>query len=53
MTSEHLSGTLHLHHHGDEEVEDGEIEDDPLIDVGTMHEAVRVKVCFPHDAFKL
>ncbi|KAI4229386.1 MAG: hypothetical protein L6R36_000927 [Xanthoria steineri] len=43
MTSEHLSGTLHLHHHGDEEVEDGEIEDDPLIDVGTMHEAVRVK----------
>ncbi|KAI4104130.1 MAG: hypothetical protein LQ339_003983 [Xanthoria mediterranea] len=43
MTSEHLSGTPHVHHHGDEEVEDGEIEDDPLIDVGTMHEPMRVK----------
>ncbi|KAI4223542.1 MAG: hypothetical protein LQ349_007411 [Xanthoria aureola] len=43
MTSEHLSGTPHVHHPEDEEVEDGEIEDNPLIDVGTVHETMRVK----------
>lgn len=52
MTSEHLSATPHVHHPGDDEVEDGEIEDDPLVDVGTTHETMRVKVRLRHDVFQ-
>ena len=53
MKSEHLSGTPHVHHPGDDEVEDGEIEDEPLIEVGTMHKTMRVKIRFRHGVFKL
>ena len=48
VNSGNLDGMPHGQEPGDEEVEDGEIEDDLLVDNGTMQEPAHTKVRF-HD----
>lgn len=48
MNSDNLNGMPHTQEPGDEEVEDGEIEDDLLVNKGTMQESAHTKVRF-HD----
>ena len=52
MTLDNLNGTPYAQKPRDEEVEDGEIEDDMLVDEGTLQETVRTKV-HSHDPMTL